>query len=298
MTMPTTTNQAARAPVALNLIGWALAAAAFVFTAWSAMRVGNAFVAGQRVGQLIGTWLIMMLVAWLFTRNSAPLTRAYGRIAVSVLLWLVVAFNLSADAREKAIGQAFLRDAIALNGVHTQKFQALNARFSHADLSNLLSPANVTSAAGIAKGREQVAQIKQLIAARDALLTHNQDEVRRLVASLPDGPTKSGATATVGKRRDENVRVFKELTRTQLAHLDLVGQILDWCAGQDGKISSEGDRLLYRSHEQAAELKVLLDKLALAGAAADQAFEAATQMEKHAEERKAQSLKQATELLK
>ena len=296
--MPTSSNQPARAPLALNVIGWAVAGAALLLTAWSGMRVGNAFVAGQRVGQLIGTWLIMMLVAWLFTRNSAPSTRAWGRIAVSVLLWLVVAFNLSADAREKAIGQGFLRDAIALNNVHQQKIQALNERFSHADLSTVLTPANVTSAAGIAKGRQQVAQFRQLIAARDALLVQNMDEVRRLVAGLPDGPTKFGATATVGKRRAENGRVFKELTRTQLAHLELVGQILDWCAGQDGKISSDGERLLYKSHEQAAELKVLLDKLALAGAAADKASEAATQVEQHAEERKAQSLKQATELLK
>lgn len=298
MTTHSSSKASAGAPVALNVIGWTLAVAAFLLTGWSAIRLGNAFVAGQRCGQLVGTWLIMMLVAWLFTRNSAPAIRAWGRIAVSVLLWVVVAFNLSADAREKGIGQTFLRDAIALNGVHTQKFQALNERFTHADLSNVLTPANVTTAAGIAHGREQVAQFKELVAARDALLQQNLEDVRRLVTSLPEGPTKSGATATVGKRRNETVRVFMELTTTQLAHLDVVGQILDWCAAQDGKIHNVDNQLKYQSHEQFVELKVLLDKLAVAAAAADKAFEATTQMEQHAEERKAKSLKQATELLK
>jgi hypothetical protein len=81
-------------------------------------------------------------------------------------------------------------------------------------------------------------------------------------------------------------------------HLDLIGQILDWCAGQDGKLENQGGQLLYASEAQAAELKILLDKLTVAETAANKAFETASSLEQRAEERKVRSLKQATELLK
>ena len=298
MTTPISTTDAASEPTARNFIGWALIVTAFVFTVWASLKVGNAFTAGQRVGQLLGTWAVFALIAWLVTRNKSSSVRAYARIAVGALLWIVLAFNINADANEKKIGQAFLRDAIAMNKSHTERFQELNARFASVDLSTVLTPPNVTTAAGIASGREKLAQSKALIAARDALLQKNFDDIRKLVADLPEGPTKAGAQGSVGARRDETTRVFKDLSKTQLAHLALMEQILDWCAGQGSKLRNVGGQLQYTSREQADELQALLDKLTLAETTANKAFEVASALEKRAEEKKVRSLKQATELLK
>jgi hypothetical protein len=195
MTSQNPMTDTASAPIARNIIGWALIVTAFVFAGWGALQVGNAFNAGQRVGQLLGTWLVFALIAWLVTRNGSMAARANGRIVVGVLLWGVALANFNGDANEKKVGQAFLRDAIALNAVHTQKFQALNERFTRVDLSTTLTPANVTTAAGIARGRAQVAQSKELIGARDALLQQNLEEVRKLVASVPAGPTKAAGAS-------------------------------------------------------------------------------------------------------
>lgn len=288
----------ANKPTIRTLIGWALIGSAFVLAVWATLQVGNAFNAGQRGAQLLGSWLVFTLVAWLVTRKRSLAARANARIVVGVLLWLVALVNLNADANEKKVGQAFLRDAIALNAGHTKKFLDLNERFTRVDLSTTLTPANVTTAAGITRGRAQVAQFKELIAARDALLLQNLEEVRKLVASVPAGPTKSGAQGIVSQRRDETIAVFKELSKTQLAHLTLVEQILDWCAAQGDKLANQGGQLLYESEAQAAELKILLDKLTVAETTANKAFEAASSVEQRAEERKVRSLKQATDLLK
>ena len=185
-----------------------------------------------------------------------------------------------------------------MNKSHTQQFQVLNERFTRIDLSAVLTPANVTTPAGIAGGRAKVAQFKELIAARDALLKKNFEDIRQLVDGLPEGETKTGAQATVGKRRDDTIRVFRDLTKAQLVHLDLVGQILDWCAAQGSKLKTAGGQLLYTSAEQGNELQAMLDKLTVAEATANKAFEVASALEQRAEERKVRSLKQATELLK
>jgi hypothetical protein len=298
MTTPLSTTDAAREPTVWNFIGWALIATAFVFTVWASLKVGNAFTAGQRMGQLLATWGVFALIAWLVTRNKSSSVRASARIVIGVLLWIVVAVNFNGDATEKKVGQAFLRDAIAMNKSHIERFQVLNARFASTDLSTVLTPANVTTAAGIASGREKVAQSKALIAERDALLQKNFDDIRKLVADLPEGATKAGAQGVVGARRDETVRVFKDLSKTQLAHLDVIGQILDWCAAQGDKLRNVGGQLQYTSNEQADELKALLDKLAMAETTANKAVEVATALEKRTEEKKVRSLKQATELLK
>lgn len=297
MTMQFGSDEASE-PTALKVIGAALIGTAFLFAGWSGAMQGGSYQAGQRIGQLLAIFLILLLVSWLFTRNSAPATRAYGRIVVGVLLWLVGGVNFNADSTEKKIGQAFLRDAIAMNAVHTKKFQALNERVSSADLASVLTPANVTTQAGIAKGREQVAQIKTLIAARDALIRKNFDDIRTLVGNLPAGPTKSGAEPMVAKRRTETLHAFDNLSKTQLAHLDVVGQILNWCAAQDGKLRNQDGQLRYTSREQFTEMQAWLDKLTVAEAAANKAFETANQLERTAEARSEKSLKRANELLK
>ncbi len=286
------------APIVRNVIGWALVAIAFAFALISALRIDNAFQAGQQVGRLVGSGLFIALIAWLITRNRSRGARANALIVSGVLLCLVAVGNLGTIASEKKIGQKFLRDAIALNEVHTQKFQVLNDRFTRVDMSNLLTPVTITSKAGIAAGREKVAQSKELVAARDALLHQNFEDIRKLVADLPDGATKTEAQATIGKKREETIRVFKELSKAQNVHLDLIVQILDWSEAQGSKLKNVGGQLQYTTMEQGNQLQALLDKLTAAEKVADKAFAAASRVEQKAEEKRVEGMKRAKELLK
>ncbi len=148
-----TTNDTASAPTARIIIGWALIGTALLFALFAAQRSDNAFQAGQQVGKLIGSGLFIALFAWLITRKRSLAAQANARIVVGVLVWLVALGNSNLHSQEKKVGQDFLRAAIAMNTVHTQKFEALNKRFVGVDLSNLLTPQSITSAAGIAKAR-------------------------------------------------------------------------------------------------------------------------------------------------
>ncbi len=101
-----------------------------------------------------------------------------------------------------------------------------------------------------------------------------------------------------GKKRDETIRVFKDLSKAQIVHLDLVEQILDWSAAQGNKLKLKGGQLQYTNVDQGPELQALLDKLTAAEKVSDKAFEAATLVEQKAEAKRVESLKKAKELLK
>ncbi|MEJ7806442.1 MAG: hypothetical protein WKG03_11055 [Telluria sp.] len=285
-------------PTARNVIGWLLIGSAFAFSLVASLRIDNAFAAGQQVGRLVGYALVFALLAWLITRTRSLSAKANGRIVVGVLLLLAALGNFSVLAEEKKVGQTFLRDAIALNAVHTQKFQALNERFAAVDLTDLLTAKSMTSAADIATARDKVGQFKLLIVARDALLHENLDSVRLLVANLPEGMIKSDAHKAIGKKRKGTVRVFSELSRAQLAQMQVIDLLLDWSAAQQGKLTSNNGQLAYTSAQQGTELQALLDQLSAAEKVSDLAFEAASRVEKKAEEKRVEGMKLAKDLLK
>jgi len=242
-------------------IGWILVALAFLLSFSLGSVGGDAERIGQKIGAVLGAWMFMTFVAWLITRNRTPSAKANGRIVVGVLLLLNVVAGVGIEAQEREVAKAFMRDALALNQRHDARFLELGNRFDKASISDILTPPNLTSPAGIAKGRTLIAQNRALVAERGALLQTNLDEVKSLVRSLPPGDVKTGAESTMGAKLKETAALFTDLEHAQLAQYAAIEKILDWCAVQGGRLRNEGGQIRVSSPAQSIQLKALFDEL-------------------------------------
>jgi hypothetical protein len=254
-------SETSSSPTRRIVIGWLLIGTAFLVSIGMAIKADDAYAAGEKIGRLFGTWLFMAFLAWAVTHSRSRAAKANARIIVGVILLLSIGMGISNGAKEKEIGRKFLQDGLALNQQHEKRFEQLGERFEKADMSNVLAPESVTTAAGIASSRALVAQYRTLIAERGALLKRNLEEAQSLVFHLPPSEVKTGAEDGAAKKIKETSDMFKDLDRAELAQLASIEKLLDWCAAQGRQLGSEQGQFRFTSEAQLIQFRALLDEL-------------------------------------
>lgn len=100
-------NQNLRTP---RLVGWGLIILAFAIPALGIAR--GAYDGIELVVTLIGatiTLFVVTAVAWIITRTCSRRTKAYGRVAVGLLLCLNMSVKLSNDIQDHEANKEYAR---------------------------------------------------------------------------------------------------------------------------------------------------------------------------------------------
>lgn len=249
--------------------GWAVIAVAFSipFIYWG-LGALDAEGAGEYSARAVGSLFAIAAIGWLITRKRGPRAKANARIAVGLVLFSVVFANVSAASREREEMKAYLAQALKMQETHAATFAELNERFSKLPMEAVLAPTNTTTPQGIASGKATVAQIRALVAERDALLSNYMAKVKAMVASIPSASGQRGAQAGMAEPRNATtLQGYAALSKAQTATADAIERILDWCAAQGSTLATQKGQLLFANAQQQAQYLALLGKLEAAEAA-------------------------------
>lgn len=180
----------------LRLLGWGLIGAAFLlpFIALYA-GLGSAFEVGADIARTMGSLLFLELVAWLVTRKKNALSKSRGTAIVGALLCIVVGNNIYQANRERQTAMGFVDDALRLQEKAGAKFVEFGGRFDKVDLTTVLTPETMTTAAGMARAKGTLAEYRALLAERRALLQTDLAEMDQFFAAVADGQMKQVALA-------------------------------------------------------------------------------------------------------
>ena len=145
---------------------------------------------------------------------------------------------------------------------HAARFVELGKRFDAVPLNTVLTPESVTSEAGIAAGRNTVAQYRALLAERQALLTSTFAESQKFFNTRsPTEADKRDALAAMERGMGATIGLYADLDTVQSAVTQAISDILNWAASQRGKLGAKDGQLVYANAKQQSELQALLTRL-------------------------------------
>ncbi len=282
-------------PRRVGAIGWGLIVLAFLIPISSAaLGYSGAAQAGYQVGQMAIALVILVLVSALALRRRSPLVQSYGRIVTGALLTLWAVASAGQQISQTSAQKAFLIEAQQMQARHIARFIELGKRFDAIPLNTVLTPASITSNAGIAAGRNTIAQYRALLAERKALLASTFAESEQFFNTRsPTEADKREALASMERGRGATIKLYGDLDEVQSTVAQAISDILDWSASQRGKLSAKDGQLIYASAQQQAELQTLLTKLGAAEAKQQEVLKRAAVSQQQAE----QSMRESSEQL-
>jgi len=227
------------APAQMNwlhrYLGWLLIFSGLAMPIFAGMTgYINANRAGEFSARAVGSFLVVMGLAWAFTRSKSAKAQANGRIVSGLLLCLTVWTNLAGSVYEEAGLKASAREAIALQEEYEGKFTEFQTRFDKLPLDKVLTPSNLTTPAGIEYGRAVMAQLRALIAERQAISKSAALAADRFVGNLPTENTRRMARRQFDEGMVATVKFETNVARLQNRVADVIDAILTWSAAHQG----------------------------------------------------------------
>ena len=260
------TNQIAQSSTPapkISAVGWGLIVLAFATPiAASIMGYGNAAQAGEQVGKMVVGLGALVLVTSLALRGRSSLVHSYGRVVAGALFMLWALVTTGQYALQASKNKTFYIEYQQLQVQQAAHFTELGKRFDAVDLTTVLIPENVTSAAGIASGREIIAEYRALLAERRSMLANHFAESEQFFNTRsPTEADRLGAVVAMEKGKGATIKTYGDLDRVQSAVATAMSDLLDWAATQSGKLKINKGQLALASQQQQTELNALLQKL-------------------------------------
>ncbi|HMH17188.1 MAG TPA: hypothetical protein VK572_03470 [Burkholderiales bacterium] len=247
----------------IGVIGWGLIGLAFVVPfASGALGYNNAAQTGYQVGQMAIALGVLVLVTSLALKRRSTLVQSYGRVVVGIVLTLWALGSAAQQIGQENAQKAFLIESQQMQARQAARFVELGKRFDAIALNAVLTPASITSPAGISTGRDTIAQYRALLAERKALLTSTFAESEQFFNTRsPTEADKREALASMERGKGATISLYGDLDAVQSAVVQAISDILDWAASLRGKLTAKDGQLVYANAQQQTELQVLLAKL-------------------------------------
>lgn len=283
----------------LNYIGFGLILLAFVVPfAAAKLGDGNYFHAGAAVGRVFGSLLFLVVVTWAVTRNRSEMAKARGRLVTGALLLLVVGMNYANDRKDEQAAKAFAQEVLDRNAKQMVLFTDLAKRFDTIDLTQVLTPQNLTTQAGQSTARATLAQYRALLAERKALLQTYLAEYAVFFQTRAPAGTKQSAIDSMNANKDSTVRVYDTLHKVQTGLADSMTAVLDWGAAQGNRLGMRSGQLLFSGSAQQTELQALLARFEEAAKRHDAVLQETMAEQDKAQAKHQQGLKDLEQLIK
>ena len=225
------------------------------------------------------------------------MTKAIARLATGVLMCLFVGGTLAVAANEEQEAKKQMQEMLAFTAKQTAQFNDLALRFDKVDMNAVLSVQNITSTSGLATAKATIAQFRALLAERRLLVQTYMTSLDRYLNELPAGNFKAGAMSSIGGSKAVTVKLYSDLDTSQTSWVDAMSAVLDWSTGQTGKLSAQGDQLMFTSATQKAELTSLINKVGLAEADLKNVLSATAAAQTAAQEKIKANMQAAEKLL-
>lgn len=282
----------------LHGLGYVLIIIAFVLP-FIAVLLGRstAFQAGEGLVWNLVTLFILALVAWVATRKRSDMAKAIARLLTGLLMCTFVGGNLAFAVNEEQETKQQMQQILAFTARQTAAFNNLALRFDKIELNTVLSVENITSASGLAIAKANIAQFRALLAERRLLLQTYTLELDRYVLGLPAGNFKAGVMSGIGANKAATLKIYNDLDRGQTVWADALTAVLDWSAGQSGKLFMQGSQLMFTSEDQKAELAILANKVSSAEVELNKVLQATAVAQTEALEKKNANMLAAEKLL-
>lgn len=282
----------------LDSWGYALIIGAFVIPFLATLfGRSTAYQAGESFAHNLMALFLLSLVAWLITRKRSDMTKAIARLATGVLMCLFVGGTLAVAANEEQEAKKQMQEMLAFTAKQTAQFNDLALRFDKVDMNAVLSVQNITSTSGLATAKATIAQFRALLAERRLLVQTYMTSLDRYLNELPAGNFKAGAMSSIGGSKAVTVKLYSDLDTSQTSWVDAMSAVLDWSTGQTGKLSAQGDQLMFTSATQKAELTSLINKVGLAEADLKNVLSATAAAQTAAQEKIKANMQAAEKLL-
>lgn len=284
----------------ISAISWGLIVLAFVVPFASvALGYSSAVQAGYQVGQMTIALVVLVLVTSLALKRRSALVQSYGRVIVGIVLTLWALGSAAQQTGQATAQKAFLIEAQQMQARHAARFVELGKRFDAIVLNTVLTPASITSPAGISAGRNTIAQYRALLAERKALLTSTFAESEQFFnARSPTEADKREALASMERGKGATITLYGDLDVVQSAVAKAISDILDWAASQRGKLIAKDGQLVYANAQQQTELQVLLTNLEAAEAKQQEVLKRAAVSQQKAQESMRESNEKLQQMLK
>lgn len=284
----------------IGAIGWGLIALAFVVPfASGALGYSSAAQTGYQVGQMTIALVVLVLVTSLSLKRRSALVQSYGRVIVGIVLTLWALGSAAQQIGQANAQKAFLIESQQMQARQAARFVELSKRFDAVALNTVLTPASITSPAGISAGRDTIAQYRALLAERKALLTSTFAESEQFFNTRsPTEADKREALASMERGKGATISLYGDLDAVQSAVAQAISDILDWAASQRGKLTAKDGQLAYANAQQQIELQVLLVKLEAAEVKQQEVLKRAAVSQQKAQESIRESNQKLQQMLK
>ena len=286
--------------VARRLYGWgyALIIVAFAIPFLAAL-IGRstAVQVGESLAQNLIVLFVLALVAWLAARTRNDMAKAIARLLTGALMCLFIGGTLAVAANEEQDAKRHVQEMLAFTAKQATQFNDLALRFDKVDMNTLLSVENITSASGLATAKATITQFRALLAERRLLLQTYLASTDRYLTELPAGDFKAGAMSGIGASKAATVNLYSDLDRSQTAWVDAMSAVLEWSAGQSGKLLIQAGQLMFTSVQQKTELTALVNKVGVAETDLNKVLAATAAAQTAAQEKTKKNMQAAEKLL-
>ena len=257
----------------------------------------TAFQAGESLAHNLMALFVLALVAWLATRKRSDMTKAIARLATGILMCVFAGGTLAVAASEDQDAKKQMQEMLAFTANQAAQFNDLALRFDKVDMNVVLSVQNITSGSGLVTAKATIAQFRALLAERRLLVQTYLASLDRYLNELPAGNFKAGAMSGIGGSKAATVKLYGDLDVSQTSWVDAMSEVLDWSTRQKGKLSVQGDQLMFTSPAQKAELTVLINKVGVAETDLNKVLAATAVAQTAAQEKTRENMQAAEKLL-
>lgn len=175
---------------------------------------------------------------------------------------------------QPSTGYAALLNAIAAEARSLgAESRALDGKFRAIDLSDVLAPANLTSAQGIARSRATVRSMRRLMLERKRML---QSYAGRMEQMLRDAPVpedeRRQALASFAQTKPRAMGAYRDMENAQKTVVARTSAILDFAMQNLGDAAARDGQLRFRNRALRDHYTLLLERLGHAAAAEELAM--------------------------
>ena len=248
------------------------------------LLIGNISAAsvGRIFGETMGTLAFVGLISWVVTRKSSAIKQANGRVVVGLLLVTMVSNNLYKLHNQEDDARILVNKSKAFQLKQEADFADFAKRFDKVDLSKVLTPDSITTAAGQSTARALLADYKSLLVERRALIAKNLDDTRQFLQSN-SGTLSESALSGFERGKTRTTKFYDELDVLQNAYADKVLKLVDFTATQGDKIIARSGKLVFASPSQLNSFNEIVRDITKTEAELNEKQQVGTEAQKNAE---------------
>jgi hypothetical protein len=138
----------------------------------------------------------------------------------------------------------------------------LERKFAEIDLSDVLTPENLTSPAAIISSKQKLSQLQALISKRNVMLQrYMKGNLEYFQTTNVDEPTRREAISSFNAGKDSTLKAYDELGNAQLASLQSIQEMLNFAENSLGRTSVENSQIVFETQHQLEQYQSISTKI-------------------------------------